>query len=70
MYEKLRNAVDVAGRVVKVVEKQSSNHYIRSDGSIVYTSPPRYFCPDGRALIPEGKGCYLSDWGKRYRLID
>ncbi len=70
MYEKTRNAVDVAGNKVVLTEKQGSDYTVRGDGSIKFTVPPRLFGPDGSQLIPEGKGFYRTPFGVRYQLTD
>ena len=70
MYEKARNAVDVAGKPVTLIERQNSEYVIRADGTVKYKLPARIFGPDGRQLIPEGKGFYRTPFGIRYQVLD
>ena len=70
MYKKLRTAVDIQGNRVEITETQMSDFTIRQDGSVKYDAPPAFFGPDGRRLIPEGRGSFLTPWGIRYQLLD
>jgi len=70
VYDRQRTAVDVQGNHVAITERQEADYTVRLDGSFNYKSPPQFFDPNGKRLIPEGKGFYLSPWGIRYRLID
>lgn len=70
VYSKQRTAVDVQGNRVAITERQNADHTICHDGSLNYNSPAAFFDPDGKRLIPEGKGFFRSPWGIRYELID
>ena len=70
MFEKTRDAFDVAGNKVLIVERQNSEYTVRNDGTIKYKLPARFFGPDGKQLIPEGKGFYRTAFGTRYHLAE
>ena len=70
MYSKQRTAVDVQGNRVVITETYQVDLTIRHDGSTPSESSPAFFDPDGKRLIPEGKGFFRSPWGIRYQLID
>lgn len=70
MYNKQRTAVDVQGNRIELTESQNSDSIVGSDGSIKYDSPPAFFDPYGKRLIPEGKGFFRSPWGILYQLVD
>lgn len=71
MYRKHRKAVDTDGKPVEITERQDSDHYtVKSDGSIRYKVPAKFFGPDGKQLIPEGHGSFRSPFGVRYQLVD
>jgi hypothetical protein len=69
-YIRKRTAVDVHGNRIELTESQDSEFTMRHDGSIGYHALPKFFCPDGRRVIPEGQGAYRTMWGIRYELID
>ena len=70
MYNKQRTAVDVRGNRIEITESQNSDSIVAHDGSITYKSPPAFYDPDGKRLIPEGPGFFRSPWGIRYQLVD
>jgi hypothetical protein len=70
MFEKTRTAIDVAGNKVLLKERQNSEYTISSNGQVKYKFPPRLFGPDGRLLIPEGRGFYRTPFGTRYQLLE
>jgi hypothetical protein len=71
MYRKHRKAVDAEGKTVEITERQDSDHYtVTSDGTIRYKVPAKFFGPDGKQLIPEGRGSFRSPFGIRYQLVD
>jgi hypothetical protein len=70
MYSKQRTAVDVQGNRVVITETYQADLAVRHDGSPQSGSSPAFFDPDGKRLIPEGKGFFRSPWGIRYQLID
>jgi len=70
VYDRQRTAVDVQGNRVAITERQGADYTVRHDGTFNYDAAPHFFDPNGKRLIPEGKGFYLSPWGIRYKLID
>ncbi len=70
MYEKHRSAVDIAGNRVVLTERQTSEFTILPSGIVKYKLPPRLFGPDGKLLIPEGRGFYRTSFGTRYQLLE
>lgn len=70
MYEKQRTAVDIAGNKVALTERQNSEYRILPNGEVKYKLPPRLFGPDGKQLIPEGRGFYRTAFGVRYQLLE
>jgi hypothetical protein len=70
MYNKQRTAVDVQGNQVVITETKEATYSISHNGSVHNTSGSAFFDPDGKRLIPEGKGFFRSPWGIRYQLID
>jgi hypothetical protein len=70
VYEKQRNAVDIAGNTVVLTEKQNSEYKILPNGEVKYKFAPRVFGPDGKQLIPEGRGFYRTAFGVRYQMLD
>ena len=70
MYSKQRTAVDVQGNRIQITESQHSDSTVGNDGSVSYPTPPAFFDPYGKRLIPEGKGFFRSPWGIRYQLVD
>jgi len=70
MYSKQRTAIDVQGNRIVITESQHSDSTVSHDGSVSYASPPAFFDPYGKRLIPEGPGFFRSPWGIRYQLVD
>jgi hypothetical protein len=70
VYEKQRTAVDIAGNKVVLTERQNSEYRILPNGDVKYKLPPRLFGPDGKQLIPEGRGFYRTAFGVRYQLLE
>jgi hypothetical protein len=70
MFNKKHVAVDVEGHRVEITECQHSDYTVKHDGSVKYNVPSKFFGPDGKQLIPEGKGFYRTPWGIRYQLVD
>jgi hypothetical protein len=71
MYNKQRTAVDIQGNRVVITEKtQDPGNGIGQNSSVPKSPGSAFFDPDGKRLIPEGKGFFRSPWGIRYQLID
>jgi hypothetical protein len=70
MYERKRRAIDSAAQRVEIVERQESRLVQTLDGRPRYLGKPRFFGPDGKQLIPEGRGYFRTAFGVRYRLLD
>ena len=70
MYECKRAAIDVWGRRVELVERQTSRFVETVSGGKEYLAPARFYDSDGRQMISEGDGFYRTKFGVRYKVTD
>jgi hypothetical protein len=70
MYERKRRAIDLAGQRVEIIQRQESRSIVTLDGRKKYLGPAKFFGPDGRQLIPEGRGFFRTPFGIRFKLVD
>ena len=70
MYERKRRAIDSRGQRVQLIERQESSFVETVNGGMKYLAPAKFFAPDGKQLIPEGRGYFRTAFGVRYRLLD
>jgi len=70
MYERKRRAIDSAAQRIELLERQESRFVVTLDGRMKYLAPAKFFAPDGRQLIPEGRGYFRTAFGVRYRLLE
>ena len=70
MYERRRQAMDVEGHRIELIERQESERIDTRNGDTKYRAARKLFGPDGNELIPEGHGFYRTAFGMRFKLIE
>ncbi len=65
MFERQRQAIDLAGQRVEIVERRES---VAAESA--NDPAPTFFGPDGLPLAPEGGDFYRARWGVLYKLVD